>query len=324
MYLSVVRTRRAFTLIELLVVIAIIAVLVGLLLPATQKVREAANRIRCQNNLKQFGLALHNFHDTNGHLPSTQRPPTNSAKAPRQGWLLFALPYIEQGNIYNQFDFTKNWFDPAVNRGLVSIPIPIAQCPSTPNPDRVDGIPGSNPWDSFAAVMDYAAVNGVDPRLVTAGLVDNAGLGLMPKNAKPQFRDVTDGLSNTIALAESAGRPIVYINGQRVGSPPSPLVNGGGWARAATDITLNGTTYDGLFSPGPCAMNCTNGTDAEIYPDPYYGVQGTGSIYSFHPGGANFLFADGSVHFLQQTIDIRNLARLVTRNGGEIVQGVDY
>jgi prepilin-type processing-associated H-X9-DG protein len=201
----------------------------------------------------------------------------------------------------------------------VSTVLPIFQCPSTPNTERVDGIPGSNPWDSFAAVSDYAAINAVDGRLLTAGLVDNAGVGLLPKNQKPRFADVTDGLSNTIALAEDAGRPTLYRLGVAIGQVPSPIVNGGGWSRAATDITLNGTTYDGVLSPGPCALNCTNGEDATIYPHPYYGVQGTGSIYSFHPGGANFLFADGSVHFIQQGIDIRTIARLVTRSGGEIV-----
>ena len=125
------RTQRSgFTLIELLVVIAIIAVLVGLLLPAVQKVREAASRASCQNNLKQLGLGLHNFHDTFGYLPYSHRPPTNGTTSPRQGWLLFALPYIEQGNLYSQYDFTIGWQDPA-NVPVTSTRIKIVECPSS-------------------------------------------------------------------------------------------------------------------------------------------------------------------------------------------------
>src|SRR5205085_5505321 len=106
-------------------------------------------------------LALDNFHDTHGHFPATIRPPTgNVGPTPRQGWVLFALPYIEQDNLYKAYDFNKNWFDPAVNRAVVANPLPVAQCPSSPSPDRFDGIPESDPWDRFAAVTDYAAVNG--------------------------------------------------------------------------------------------------------------------------------------------------------------------
>src|SRR5437879_999581 len=121
---SLSKPRIGFTLIELLVVIAIIAVLIGLLLPAVQKTREAASRISCANNLKQIGLGLHNFHDSFGHFPATIRPAdSNTGPTPRQGWMLFFLPYIEQDNLYRQYDFTKNWFDPAGNQAVVSNPI---------------------------------------------------------------------------------------------------------------------------------------------------------------------------------------------------------
>jgi prepilin-type N-terminal cleavage/methylation domain-containing protein/prepilin-type processing-associated H-X9-DG protein len=315
--------RPGFTLIELLVVIAIIAVLVGLLLPAVQKVREAANRASCDNNLKQLGLAIHNFHDAHGYLPYSHRPPTNGTALPRQGWMIGVLPYIEQTNLYNGFDQTQGW-QAAANIPVTSVPIKTVICPSSPTPERLDADPSVTPWAPIAAISDYAALNGVDARLVTAGLVDVAGNGFLPKNIKSNFRDVLDGLSNTIAITESAGRPAVWRLGQQVGAPPTPYTNGGAWSRPATDITLNGLTTDGVSSPGPCPMNCANGEEEPVYPDPYFGVNGNGDIYSFHTGGANFLFGDGSVHFIAQSIDIRILARLVTRNGGEINSGSDY
>jgi len=126
-------------------------------------------------------------------------------------------------------------------------------------------------------------------------------------------------MSNTIAVTESAGRPQIWRLGQPVGAPPSSYTNGGGWSRPASDITLNGLTKDGVSSPGPCALNCANGEVETTYPDPYFGTNGNGDIYAFHSGGANFLFGDGSVHFIAQAIDIRVLARLVTRDGGEAV-----
>jgi prepilin-type N-terminal cleavage/methylation domain-containing protein/prepilin-type processing-associated H-X9-DG protein len=328
------RVRAGFTLIELLIVIAIIAVLVGLLLPAVQKTREAANRMSCQNNLKQLGLANHSFHDATGHLPSTQRPPSNAAPLPRQGWMLFILPYIEQVNLYNQYDFTKSWFV-AKNLPVTGTQLKIFECPSSQNPQRLDwdqstsGPPNSaTPPDLIAATTDYAAINAVDGRLGTAGLVDAATAaapnGALQQNAKVRFADITDGLSNTILVTESSGRPFLYRVGVQNGSFPTDHVLGGAWARAGSDITLNGTTPDGVSSPGSCPMNCANGTDAPAYPDPYFGVHGTGDIYSFHTGGANFLFSDGSVHFVNQAIDIRILADLVTSAAGEVVDANAY
>jgi prepilin-type N-terminal cleavage/methylation domain-containing protein/prepilin-type processing-associated H-X9-DG protein len=318
------RTRSGFTLIELLVVIAIIAVLIGLLLPAVQKVREAANRMKCSNNLKQLALALHNYHDAHGFFPASSRPPSNSLPLPRIGLDVFLLPYIEQSAMFQNYDQTKNWFDPP-NLPVTSVRLSVLECPSTPSPERQDGIPESIPWTQVVACTDYAAVNGVDPRLFTAGLVDKADKGMLPKNEKPRIADIIDGTSNTIALLESAGRPKLYRLGQPIGDLPVPRVNGGGWSRAANDITLNGLTADGVLAPGPCAINCANGEDfSSQYPDPYYGVQGTGAPYSFHTGGINIAFADGSVRFVQQNISIRTMGQLVTRAGGEVVTGLEF
>jgi prepilin-type N-terminal cleavage/methylation domain-containing protein/prepilin-type processing-associated H-X9-DG protein len=309
--------RSAFTLIELLVVIAIVAILIGLLVPAVQKVREAAARMSCTNNLKQLGLALHNYHDTNLSLPSSFNVPG----LPRSSMLTRLLPYFEQDNLYKRYDFTLNWFDPP-NLPVTTTRIKILLCPSSPNPERLDGRPEA--WSPLVAVTDYGATTSVSPLLVSAGLVDQSGPGMIPKDAdKPRFADVTDGLSNTICLAESAGRPVLWRRGLPVGTPPAPRVNGGGWARAANDFSIEGSTGDGTQFPGPCAINCTNGHDYQTYPDPYFGRDGSGEVYAFHTAGANCLFGDGSVHLIQQAVSIRTFAALVTRGGAEVL-GNDY
>jgi prepilin-type N-terminal cleavage/methylation domain-containing protein/prepilin-type processing-associated H-X9-DG protein len=310
--------RAAFTLIELLVVISIIGILIGLLLPAVQKVREAANRTQCTNNLKQVGLALHNFHDTNQHLPSS----TNVPGLPRSSAFTFLLPYFEQDNLYKAYDFNSNWYD-LVNLPVSQTKLSLLICPSSPTPDRLDGRPEA--WSPLVAITDYGIITHVAQRLYLTGLVDNYGPGAMPKNEpRPRLADITDGTSNTILVAESAGRPNLWRAGQLVGVPPAIRVNGGGWTRAATAFSIEGSSADGTIFPGPCAVNCTNGEDVTTYPDPYYGRDGSGAVYAFHTSGANALFGDGSVHFLQQSISIRTLAALVTRSGGEVISGSDF
>jgi prepilin-type N-terminal cleavage/methylation domain-containing protein/prepilin-type processing-associated H-X9-DG protein len=315
------RFRKAFTLIELLVVIAIIGILIGLLLPAVQKVREAANRASCQNNLKQIGLALHNFHDVNKHLPGNIRP--SATNTVRVRWVTFLLPYFEQGNIYSAYHFDKNWGDPA-NLPLTSQPLKIFQCPSSPNPDRLDFLP-ENPTVGIAAIGDYSGIYGVDPELVTLGLVDEAGEGAVSKTKKLRFADFPDGLSNTIHVTESAGKPDLWQGRRQIGEAPTIMVNGGAWSRPASEIPwLRGSSSDGTVFPGPVAINATNGQQRTVYPDPFYGVDGTGAVYGFHPGGVNTLFVDGSVHFITESLDIRTFAALVTRAGGEVVTGLDF
>jgi prepilin-type N-terminal cleavage/methylation domain-containing protein/prepilin-type processing-associated H-X9-DG protein len=318
------RRRTGFTLIELLVVIAIIAVLVGLLLPAVQKVREAANRSKCQNNMKQLALGIHGFHDAHGYLPVS----TNvGGTQPRVSWLTQTLPYIDQDVLYSEYDFTQNWYDP-FNLNVTTVPLKVVQCPSAPDCSTLlDSRPDPGMWGSmWVPTSDYGATAGVGTRLVAAGFADVAGPGVLQKDTKVRLSDVTDGTSNTIMLAEDAARPQIWQGRSMVpGSGTAGLrVNGGGWSRAATDFTIEGFTLDGTTSPGPCAINCANGQDDPNYPDPYYGNNGSGATYAFHDDGANTAFADGSVHFISKQINIRIYARLVTRNGNEKVSATDF
>lgn len=340
---------RGFTLIELLVVMAIIGVLVALLLPAVQAGREAARRTQCLNNLKQLGLAVHNFHDAKRHVPSSIRPPglTNS---PRIASLVFLLPFIDRTNLYNAFNQNVSWGateNLPVSRQRVSS----FECPSSPKPDRLDGVPenlttGTSatgiPWTpTIAAPTDYSPVVAIDDRLAVTkadgtpglGYIEKYGEGIIVKNKKGTFADVTDGLSNTIMYAESAGRPYLWRRGKQVsdlptsvtaGSPPTNqyVVNGGGWVRPASDIIVRGSNYEGdTINGGKSGINATNGFDMLAngnFPLPApIGTDGTSEIYSFHTGGANVLFGDGSARLISDSIDFKTLGQLVTRDQGE-------
>jgi prepilin-type processing-associated H-X9-DG protein/prepilin-type N-terminal cleavage/methylation domain-containing protein len=290
------RKRWGFTLVELLVVIAIIAVLIGLLVPAVQKVREAASRMSCTNNLKQIGLALHQHHDTKHYFPAS----STSGAGKRHSWVPFILPYFEEEALQKQYNFNKNWFTPG-NAKAVATQLIIFQCPSVPFPNRVDST-----FTRKAACVDYNATKGVSPDLVLLGFIRPTDLrGVMVKNEYTRIAYIKDGTSHTIMVTEDAGRPLLYNAGKLV---PGGYTPGGPWADEFGPFYLNGSTAGGTLIGGPCAMNCTN--DKEIY--------------SFHSGGANALFADGSVQFIQSSISISTMAALITRSGGETVSSMDY
>ena len=317
-----VLSRRGFTLVELLVVIAIIGVLVALLLPAVQFAREAARRTQCANNLRQLGIAAHTFHDAQRKLPSSIRP-AGFTNAPRIAGHTFLLPYLERSDLFDKYDQTVNWSH-ANNLPVTSVRVPTFSCPSTPEVARLDGDPQLSPWSGLITNTDYSPTIGVDIRLQNMGLVDFAGPGILIKNGEPRLADVTDGLSNTIMYAESAGRPYVYRKGKvKFGNLPNQRVNAGGWSRPASDFSVDGSTYDGVSTPGPCAVNCTNGEDigSQTYPYPYYGSEGTAEAYSFHPTGIQVVFGDGSTRFINENIPIREFARLVTKAQNETISG---
>lgn len=314
------RQRRAFTLIELLVVIAIIGVLVGLLLPAVQKVREASNRLKCANNLRQLGTALHNYESANGIFPTSTRP-SGVTPLPRISWIIPVLPMFEQDNLRRNYDLTSTW-GAAVNLPITSQRIKILECPSTPNPSRQDGDPQTNAWN-LIAVTDYAAAAGVASFATSVNTTGAVLPGILERNATVRIADVTDGLSNTIAIVESAGRPQIYRRGLVFGAPPAQKVNGGGWARPASDLLLATSSADGSTPVGNCAVNCTNGFNYTAYPQAPFGTDGSGETYAFHAGVANVLLGDGSVRTINDAVSVQTFANLIHRNDGKVL-GSDW
>jgi prepilin-type N-terminal cleavage/methylation domain-containing protein/prepilin-type processing-associated H-X9-DG protein len=290
--------RRAFTLIELLVVIAIIAVLIGLLLPAVQKVRDAAARMSCTNNLKQLGLALHSYHDANAGFPPGKQDGTG---VPVHTWTPYVLPYIEQGNLYDRYNFGVSW-NAAPNdvsgAGVVQARITTFLCPSAPDsPGRL----GTNRRE----VIDYSPVNQVTrPNQYVTNMPpsDPTFVGILGHNVRRRVTDILDGSSNTILLAEDAGRNQKFVMGKLVSGSTT-----GAWGNPSTEVVITGYDPATGTSPGPCAINCTNANE----------------VYSFHSGGANVVFGDGSVRFARSSTNINLLVALCTRAGGEVAAN-DY
>jgi prepilin-type N-terminal cleavage/methylation domain-containing protein/prepilin-type processing-associated H-X9-DG protein len=309
---------RGFTLVELLVVIAVIGILVALLLPAVQFAREAARRAHCSNNLRQLGLALHTFHDATRQLPLAS---TNPAAGGQNNWAPFVLPYLEQQDIIRGYDLQVHWWlEP--NRTIAQRRLPQLQCTSTPNPFRIQDKPEVPPPNKTGAVGDYFTPTGVHPdinlslpavaRIDTAQDLRGVLCWFSATNGVNTLAMVTDGTSNSIMLGECAGREDVWRKRNQFGvdfvSAVKIRARGGAWATSdnAYEIGQRRPWHASFGTiPGFPAINNSN--------------EWGHCFYSFHPQGANFLMADGSVRFLAESTNLRTLADLVTRGSGQPV-----
>ncbi len=286
------RRPQAFTLVELLVVIAVIGILLALLLPAVQSAREAARRSQCANNFKNLALATLNYTSTFKRFP-----PAGRSDPPRHSMITYILPYFEQGNVFSSVDMTVNWNHPdnvvhtKQNLGGVLI------CPSAPS------------GRESKHVRDYDPANHLDPTsrglgplipdvIASRGPPDSPKWeGVLHVDSDDDDRrivpaHVRDGLSNTFLLFEDAGRPVFYENGRRGQSTVTRFR----WASWQLYMTMNN------FCGTSQILNCNNNS----------------RIYSFHPGGCNFAYADGSVHFHNDDIDANVFVSLFTRAAGDI------
>lgn len=309
-------------------VIAIIAILIGLLLPAVQKVREAASRMSCTNNLKQLALAFHNYENANSQFPLATTDPAGPG-AGGHNWAPFVLPYIEQGNLVRDYTFSVGWWLPP-NRALVATHLKIVQCPSTPNQNRMQDKPENPPPNKTGSCGDYFTPTGahrdINNELLPAEQFSlPAGQTFLPgaicwfspanpTNKSNRLADLSDGTSNIIMLAECTGREDVWRG--RVMTPvnftssPRVRARGGAWATTDNGYTIGQRlAWDVAFGPIPGPMRINNSNE--------WGH----NFYSFHSGGANFAFGDGSVRFLSESTSLRTLGILVTRSGGEVVPG---
>ncbi len=279
--------RRGFTLVELLVVIAIIGILVGLLLPAVQAAREAARRCQCSNNLSQLGLAVHHYEFNAEMLPSGVINPDGPIRAEQIGqhvsWIVGILPYIEQSNAYRKFDQAAGAYAP-VNQPVRAEPIAILTCPSHPNQfvDRDN--------QSKFAVTNYAGCHHDSE----APINDNNN-GVLFLNSRLRLSKVQDGLSQTILLGEMRD-----------------MSDSLGWV-SGTRSTLRNTSS--INDPKLMEQNAPG---APLMPVEPAGSLRVGGFGSYHTGGAQFVFADGSMHFLSSTIDSETYRKLGNRADGEL------
>ncbi len=302
------KDRRGFTLIELLVVIAIIGTLLALLLPAVQQVREAASRVRCINNLKQIGIALHGYHDRLGSFPpgyQTAVAADNSDLGPGWGWAAFLLDDVEQGNLKKQIRFDLQISDPA-NAVPRTATVPLYVCPSEPRIGTFTVVnAGGNPIGDVARAS-YTAMNGV------LGVTEDAGdnNGAFLRNSQFRVKDISDGLSTTLFV------------GERCTSMASTT-----WTGAVTGGIVPAQRYpdpaDQLaHAEGAPALVLSHGSRSHIPNDTL--VFDADATSSFHREGVNFLFGDGSVTFIRTSINGIVYEALLTRAGGEVVDGGAY
>jgi prepilin-type N-terminal cleavage/methylation domain-containing protein/prepilin-type processing-associated H-X9-DG protein len=317
------RRRSAFTLIELLVVIAIIGVLIALLLPAVQKVREAANRTRCANNLKQLALAAHHYHDTQGQFPNGLHTVDTADGLYANGtcWEVELLPYFEQDNLKNRWSYDDFRSNVAGDLAATTAQIlDVLLCPSDLLPERMRfvsmaGSPQYAYAEGFYGMSSYGGNAGIQSYGVDKATRD----GVLFQDSTIRLTDVTDGASNTFLFGErSHDDPQFDQKASTVNPGLYPLAKWGEWA--AVYATSGGSLAERFLST-PVPIN---------YRVPPNSVMGDGSLVnrlcaygSGHAGGANFAFADGSVRFVGDPTDLATLQALSTRAGGEAVSAGD-
>jgi prepilin-type N-terminal cleavage/methylation domain-containing protein len=328
--IAVHRHRQAFTLIELLVVIAIIATMIGLLLPAVQKVREAAQRVGCQNNLKQMGLALHTYMDGTGSFPAgyvfTQklkvdlgstatfspkvfdrpRPPpliyVFDPNRPGWGWAALLLRYLEQNPLNQNINYNLAVEDPT-NLFARNTLLPVYTCPSDRNtcvftvPNELDKDLAAAATNSYAACFGYGGLLNSQP---------DVGNGIFSRNSRIRIEDITDGTSNTFAIGE---RPALFTQ-----TPWAGVMTGG-----TCRTTPGAPVYLSIIEQAPSMAMARIGVRKlnDRYSEPY-------DFFSPHVGVAQFVFADGAVHALRTNTDLKVLQALATRAGDEAVSPGDF
>jgi len=291
-----VRRNKGFTLIELLVVIAIIAILIALLLPAVQSAREAARRTQCKNNLMQIGVALHNYEMAYEVFPpgsiDLSTSITNDEKGYKMSWIVQILPHLERSNLYNHVDFSVGVFDKK-NDAARAIPIEILTCPSSSI-----GTSSTAPGGALVGVSHYAAChNDVD------GPIDLNGNGVMFLNSSIRYRDITDGSSSTIAVGEM--QPLGML----------------GWMSGTASTLRTTAAINGMYDLSAIEALRPSGTaDAgEEETGEKRHPESTGGFSSPHAGGTQFCFADGSVRFLSENMNLAMFQFMGNRHDGELL-----
>ena len=293
--------RDAFTLVELLVVIAIIGILVALLLPAVNSAREAARRTQCSNNLRQLGLALHGYHDTNGHFPTGVAGGEVARPEQGYGWGVAILPWLEERPLYELIDpdwepsparnvwFTTMAIIPGGDRTLNVFRCPSSQLPPLATDTRVE-------WMDGYATSDYKACSGKHHRGMFCMLRECIDVG----NRVVRMRQVTDGLSKTIAFGESS----YYKLDSDLKKDKWPVWMGGVVENESALFRTDALNFIN------CAPKAQTRFDEALDDE---------CAFAWHSSGAFFTFGDGSVHFLQETIDFPTYENLGTKDDGNIV-----